>query len=300
MQRSRGKGPPGSVRTVSTPRYLDLPDGVRPTRLTTARGELAALVAGPSGPDTDAAPPALLVPGFTGSKEDFLPVLAPLADAGFAVTAIDLPGQWESPGDGNPSSYDVKSYAADVLALLSLLGPAHLLGHSFGGLVGRAAALADPTAMRSLTLLASGPAAIPHPTASNLGLLIQALPAIDLESIWVAKRQLEAPTEVAPPTPEIEDFLHRRFVANDPVSLLRMAEQLLAETDRCAELAATDVPVLVAFGSRDEGWPPAVQADMGRRLGATVAEFAEAAHSPAVEDPDATVAVLTQFWRATS
>ena len=48
----------------------------------------------------------------------------------------------------------MKVLADDVLAVLAgLAGPAHLVGHSFGGLVTRAAALADPSALRSLTLI---------------------------------------------------------------------------------------------------------------------------------------------------
>ncbi|MGH3628655.1 MAG: alpha/beta fold hydrolase, partial [Sciscionella sp.] len=40
---------------------------------------------------------ALLVPGYTGSKEDFVPLLAGLAGSGIDVVAIDVPGQYESP-----------------------------------------------------------------------------------------------------------------------------------------------------------------------------------------------------------
>ena len=130
----------------------------------------------------------------------------------------------------------------------ALGGPAHLVGHSFGGLVSRAAALAAPHAFRSLTLLDSGPSAVVAPAADNLALLAQALPVVDLETIWAAKRQLEAPTELAPPRREIEDWMHRRFLANHPTSLLRIAEQLLSEPDRVDELAALDLPLLVAYG----------------------------------------------------
>ena len=42
--------------------------------------------------------PALLIPGFTGSKEDFIPVLQPLASAGRRVVAIDMRGQYQSQG----------------------------------------------------------------------------------------------------------------------------------------------------------------------------------------------------------
>lgn len=282
---------------MSTPPFLELPSGVEAVRVPTARGELAALEARPTDGGDDPRLPVLLVPGFTGSKEDFIAVLTPIAAAGHRVLAIDQSGQYESPGDADPTSYDVKALAEDVLAVVRHLGePTHLLGHSFGGLVARAAALTDPGALASLTLLSSGPAAIPHPSSSNLALILQALPVMDLEAIWTAKRQLERPTEVDPPTPEIEDFLHRRFVANSPTALLRHAEQLLSEADHVDELAGTDLPVLVAYGPDDDAWPPAVQSEMARRLGARVAVIDGAGHSPAAQQPEATAAALLEFW----
>jgi pimeloyl-ACP methyl ester carboxylesterase len=239
----------------------------------------------------------LLVPGFTGSKEDFIGVLAAIRDAGHPVAAIDLRGQWESPGDADPSSYDVKALAQDVLSVARHLGePVHLLGHSFGGLVARAAALAEPGALRSLTLLDSGPAAIPHPSASNLELIISVLPVMDLEAIWVAKRQLEAPHEIEPPPPDVEEFMHRRFVANHPTCLLRQAEQLLSEEDHVDELAALDLPMLVAFGPDDDAWPPESQREMAARLGARLVVIDGAGHSPAAQQPAETAAALITFW----
>ena len=207
--------------------------------------------------------------------------------------ALDLRGQFESPGDGDATSYDVKSLAEDVLAVArSLGGPVHLLGHSFGGLVARAAALADPAALRSLTIMGSGPAAVPHPAASNLQLIAQALPVMDLQTIWAAKRELESQVEPGRRTPHIEEFLHRRFLANDPVCLLRMAEQLLTEPDRVDEVAALGLPTLAVWGPDDDTWPPALQADMARRLGARAAVVEGAGHSPAADRPAETAAVL--------
>lgn len=283
---------------MSTPPFLELPPGVTATRLPTARGELAALVAPPRRDPRGA--PVLLVPGFTGSKEDFIAVLAPIADAGYQVVALDQRGQYESPGDGDPTSYDLKALAQDLLEVARHLGePVHLLGHSLGGLVARGAALTEPGALRSLTVLSSGPGAIPHPAASNLELIAMALPVMDLEAIWVAKRQIEVPTETEPPTPEIEEFLHRRFVANHPTALLRLAEQLLVAEDHVDELAALELPVLVAYGPDDDAWPPAVQAQMARRLDATVAVIEGAGHSPAAQQPAATAAALIAFWSST-
>lgn len=280
---------------MSTPPFLDLPPGVTAGTVPAARGELAALVAGP--PDGSAPAPVLLVPGFTGSKEDFIAVLEPIAAAGHRVVAVDQRGQFESPGDDDPSSYDIAALAEDVLAVARHLGGAvHLVGHSFGGLVARAAAVAEPVVWRSLTLLSSGAGAIPHPAASNLQLIAKALPVMDLESIWSVKRQMERQAGEEELPPEIEDFLHRRFVANSPTGLQRLAEQLLTEADRVDELAAVDLPVLVAYGADDDAWPPTEQAQVARRLGAEVAVFDGVGHSPAAERPMAAAAALLAFW----
>ena len=65
---------------VSAPRSIDVPAGVRRITLKTARGRFAALEAMPATGVCERRP-ALLVPGFTGSKEDFLPILHQLAAA---------------------------------------------------------------------------------------------------------------------------------------------------------------------------------------------------------------------------
>jgi pimeloyl-ACP methyl ester carboxylesterase len=56
------------------------------------------------------------------------------------------------------------------------------------------------------------------------------------------------------------------------------------------------VPVLVAYGADDDAWPPAVQAEMAGRLGAAHVVVPGAVHSPAVEQPEATVRLLLEFW----
>ena len=66
--------------------------------------------------------PVLLVPGFTGSKEDFGPVLAPLAAAGHRVVAVDQRGQLDSPGAGDAASYSPDLLARDLLAFVDALG----------------------------------------------------------------------------------------------------------------------------------------------------------------------------------
>jgi pimeloyl-ACP methyl ester carboxylesterase len=65
----------------------------------------------------------LLVPGYTGSKEDFRLLLEPLAAAGHRVVALDQRGQFQSPGGPELESYTTTALAEDVLAVADELGP---------------------------------------------------------------------------------------------------------------------------------------------------------------------------------
>ena len=269
-----------------------------PTRLLADGNEIAALRAG-----NPAGPPLLLVPGYTGSKEDFGPILGPLAAAGLFVTAIDLPGQYESPGGGDAVGYTPDALAAVVLALAAdLTCPVHLLGHSFGGLVARAAVIADAAPFASLVLMDSGPDALQGPRRALIEALEPVLDAGGMAGVYAASlaAAMARPGFVAPPAP-LGEFLRRRFIASDPVMLRGMGAAVRAEPDRVTELAAVlssaGLPSLVMFGEDDDAWPTAAQTEMARRLGAHVAEVRGAAHSPAVENPHATVEALLSFWR---
>ncbi|MFG2135837.1 alpha/beta fold hydrolase [Streptomyces sp. NPDC048650] len=281
---------------MSTPPTLRLPPCARARRLTTERGSFAVHDARPEGAFAGT---ALLVPGFTGSKEDFIGLLEPLAAAGFRVVAVDGRGQHESPGPRDESAYAQRELALDVLAQAQTLGgPVHLLGHSLGGLITRAAVLLDPAPFRSLTVLSSGPAAIAEPQQARVRMLTEALGTLGMEAVWQAMRELDPvePADRATP-PEIGAFLRRRWLNTVPEQLRVTGLQMLAEPDRVAELAAVGLPAHVVSGVVDYAWPVPLMDAMAERLAArrTVVEGAE--HSPNAERPAATAAALAGFWR---
>jgi pimeloyl-ACP methyl ester carboxylesterase len=249
-------------------------------------GPIAALTAGPA----DGAV-VLLVPGFTGSKEDFGPILDDIAAAGLHAVAIDLPGQYESPGRGDFSVDALGGAVRDVAGALA--DRVHLLGHSFGGFVARAAVIAEPRRFASLTLMDSGPAGIDGGRRARIDRLRPVLIEHGLAAVYEA--MTAEPDYVCDP-PDVEAFLRKRFLASDPDGLLAMGNGVIDEPDRVAELAATGVPLLVLTGVDDDAFPPSVQADMARRLGAEFAAIADAAHSPAVENSPATASALIRFW----
>ncbi|MFJ6618363.1 alpha/beta fold hydrolase [Kitasatospora sp. NPDC091335] len=290
---------------MSTPPFLTLPGCARAERVVTGRGEFAALRAEPDGPVRGS---ALLVPGFTGSKEDFIALLEPLAAAGYRVTAVDQRGQYQTGGPDDPAAYRVGALGADVRALTGALAadgaPLHLLGHSFGGQVVREAVLAaaadGPLPWRSLTLVSTGPGAIDPAEAARTKLLLDALQMMDLEQIWQVMRQLEAQSGRPRPArePAVAEFLHRRWLANVPQSLTVTGGHLVAAPDRVAELAAVTagLPLLVLSGVRDYAWPVPEQTAMAERLGARRVVVADAGHSPNAEQPAATAEALAALW----
>jgi pimeloyl-ACP methyl ester carboxylesterase len=312
---------------VSTPKALQLPSGVRRLTIETSRGKFAALEALPlSGiPERQ---PALLVPGYTGSKEDFLLILQALAAAGRQVVAIDMRGQFETPGADDTAAYQLGALAADVAMVADWLsegqdgaaspggpgsGPAgpgggrsvHLLGHSLGGLVTREVLLARAARISSLTLMSSGPGALSGPRAQILQALLAELDGIspgqlgaEVERIWRTRMEPEAVSGNVPPA--IIDFLRTRLLSSSPTGLRAMAETLLTCPDRTPALARLgSVPVMVLYGENDDAWDPAAQEDMAARLRAQRVCIPAAAHSPAVEAPETTASTLTSFWNAT-
>jgi pimeloyl-ACP methyl ester carboxylesterase len=260
---------------------------------------IAALRSGPADDDT---PTALLVPGYTGSKEDFAPLLDRLATARSPAVAIDLPGQFESPAMDSTSDYRPDALGAVVRDVARALdSPVRLLGHSFGGLVARAAVIAEPDLFGSLVLLSSGPGQLDGVRRVRIDQLAPVLASSGLVGVYAAMQAAAAtePGYVAPPD-ELAEFLERRFLGGSPEMLAGMADALRAEPDRVAELAATGVPVLVLHGAGDDAWEPAVQREMAERLGAQYVVVPGAAHSAAVENPAATAAALLDFWRSQS
>lgn len=273
---------------MSVPRTLVLPAGVEAVTLQTPRGPFAAHRAFAEHPVGH----VLLVPGWTGSKEDFTPLLPLLAAAGYDVTAYDQRGQFETAGEPG-DDYTLQGFAADALAVRSTSDreQSHLLGHSFGGLVAQQAAVGDPSSWASVSLLCSGPGALGDSPARPLKRLVGAIGKVPLLQIHELREQgIKRPAQIT-------GFLARRFVANAPASLKAMTQLLIDAPDIVDGVAATQLPVWVGRGADDDAWPHDVQATMAQRLGTEIHIVPDSAHSPAVENPDALMRAWLPFLK---
>lgn len=272
------------------------------TRIELSSGSTAALDTDPD--ERGQRPTVLLVPGYTGSKEDFLPLLGPLSASGYRAVAIDQRGQFESSWARSEDDYRTAALSSDICELADRLGRRapllHLVGHSWGGLVGRAAVLARADLFDSFTLMSSGPGAI----GGERGLVIDVSEPVLIEHgmavLWerMVERSQTDPKWIRS-TPAARAFLRDRFMANDPAGLRAMGRQLRTIDDRTAQLRDSSLPLLVLHGEDEDAWPPDVQRDMADRLGADLVVIQGAAHSPAVENPSGTVSALLAFWQRT-
>lgn len=263
--------------------------------LTVGGRPLAALDSGGDGPAV------LMLPGYTGAKEDFVPLLDPLSGNGFRAIAVDLPGQFESPGPDDEDGYAVDALAAVVLELLGQLpAGAALLGHSFGGLVARGVVLAGAE-VSGLVLLSSGPAALPSGPRTEA--MIAGAPVLREHGQPAAYALRAELTERlrGPAADALERYRRARFLASSAAGLLGMGAALQSEPDRvdalAAALDAAGTPVAVVTGEGDDAWTLDLQADMARRLGTSLQVIPAAGHAPAVEQPDALLRLLIPLLR---
>ncbi len=172
--------------------------------------------------------------------------------------------------------------------------PVHLVGHSLGGQIARAAALLDAAPFASLTLMSSGPAEVSPAQRQRIALLTQALGAMTMAEVWEAMQALDPPED----TDLDGAALRARWLRHDPAQLVATGRQLTGEPDRVAELAAAGLVVHVVSGTTDDTWPVPLIDKMAERLGAHRTVVEGAGHSPNTDRPEETAKALAGFWDA--
>jgi pimeloyl-ACP methyl ester carboxylesterase len=256
-----------------------LPPGTDTFSFRAPSGDLAAIGLGPP-----AGPRVLLVPGVTGSKEDFV-LLAPLlADAGYRVESFDLAGQYQSaaagPAAGNRFGYDL--FVADLVAvLLAGAAPVHVLGYSFAGLVAELTLARRPDLFASLTLLTTPPrSGQTFRGVRWLGPVSGLVPAHTIASlmVWgvVTNRNHTTPGRLA--------LARERFESTSRGSVDQIMALMKHTPDARAALAGSPVPVLIAVGDRDL-WKVRLHRRFADRIGAELRVY-PTGHGPCETTPN--------------
>lgn len=233
---------------------------------------------------------AAFAAGAGGAKEDFLPLMERLVEAGHRLYAVDQCGQNETPGVENPGAYTLASLANDLAVSITAVcarKPVHLVGHGAGALVAAQAVadavgreVASPSKYRSLTLIAPCWDGLPA------GGCVE---SSDWERLVAVQHRGGDMSE------ERRTLVRQRLTRSHPLALRHMASAF-ADADLVSRVRATGLPVLVVAGAEDALVPQPFTEELARRLGARHSVVAGAGHLPHLDAPDDLAEILQAFW----
>jgi len=289
-----------SERAPAAPALLDAtigdvdwtvpPTGSRSSRFPAPSGELAVVSLG-----DPAHPRVVLVPGATGSKEDFALMLPLLAKEGYFVQSFDLAGQYQSHAAGADGPYTHELFIGDLIAFLEAGAPAHLLGYSFAGTIAQMVAVRRPDLVRSLALLTTPPG-----TGNVFATMRWLGPVAPIASphrgaglmIWgIVTNKNRVP-------PRRLEFVRSRFAFTSRRSVDEIIGLMMATPDLRPSVRELAVPKLVAAGSHDL-WPLAAHERYAREIDAVFRAYATG-HSPSETTPHQLTADLLDLYARTS
>ena len=276
--------------------YLDAGQ-VKPARA--GRGRSALLV--PALPK----PVIVLVHGFTGAKENWLPLMGAMA-SNYRLIAPDLPGWGDSERLAEAdygAAAQVERLAEFLRALPRIVGvdgpPALLVGHSMGGqIVGLLAARHPELVNRMVLMSASG--VLFEENAFGLGVLAGENP-FGVDSRADLHRYLNIVFEKPPfvPWPFDEALVHRRRV--DAAFEQAVLNDIGRGPDAFAlqaELSAIRAPVLLLWGRDDQVIDPSASVIFQSGLAHSRTILLNACgHMPMMERTAETATALKDFLR---
>jgi proline iminopeptidase len=261
-------------------------------------------------------PPLVIVHGGPGASHDyFLPHLLPLART-HKLVFLDERGSGRSALLDDPKGYTVEAMAQDVEAVRTALGLGRidLLGHSFGGVVAQAYALAYEKNLRHLVLcstfhstkaLNAAFVAMKEKMEPKLRARIDELEKAGLfekGAPWEKGRYPDEYMKLAWGEGYFPYLYQRRPDANyDPVGNGKMSWQLyremwgshgefvvdgnLASVEYADKLGALKVPTLVTVGDHDET-DPAIARELSEKIkGAKLVVLPQSGHMTFVDQP---------------
>ena len=257
-----------------------------------------------SGPDV------LLIHGLGAAKSSFFDLAASLADAGYRVHALDLPGFG---GSSKPAiaPYTARWFADTVLGVMDALDieRAHLVGNSMGGRVALELGLRRPERVRAIAALCPAVAFIKrdfHPLVRMLrpefGLLPHRLRRGVVErQLWSLFRD---PDALDPSVADVmvDEFQRSYASAGARVAFLASARNIYLDRPHgrggfYPRLAGLQPPALFVWGSHDRLIPPGFRRHVAKALpGAGQIVLDGCGHVPQVERPERTNGLIRRFF----
>ena len=250
-------------------------------------------------------PTIVLVHGFTGAKENWLPVIGKLA-ARYRVIAPDLPGWGESErhaGGDYGAVAQVERLAVFLRALPKITGvegpPALLAGHSMGGQIAGLLAARHPRRVDRLALISASGVRF-QDNAFGLAVLAGANPfAVDsradlhryLDTVFATPPLVPWPFDKALVLRRRRDAVFEQTVLDD---IGRGPDAFALQ----AELAAIRAPTLLLWGREDAVIDPSAMAIFQAGLNDSRSILLNGCgHMPMMEHAAETAAAIEDFLR---
>lgn len=240
-------------------------------------------------------PPVILVHGSVSDYREWSKQMAPLA-RNYRVIAYSRRYHWPNSIPGADPDASPERQVDDLVAIIKALriGPAHIIGHSFGGAVAIRLALLHPELVRSLILIEPGISSIlgDLPADDPVAKEAQATRAAMREAFAAGDAERIVRTYAARVAPGVYENAgkeeRRMLLSNVPAFQLDYNSRRTPFT--CEDAGRVATPALVVYGGRS---PPGLQ-----RIAETTASCMKSAK--AVRIPEATHWVPNSHARAFS
>jgi pimeloyl-ACP methyl ester carboxylesterase len=240
----------------------------------------------------------VMVPGVTGSKEDFVLMLPLLAEAGYYALSFDMAGQYESHAAGpenlrpREERYGHHLFVGDLVAVLEAApGPSHVLGYSFAGTIAQLTYADHPHLFASLTLLSTPPT----PGQAYLSMRKHGW-ASRVSTAGVGARILVTGIRknYGKVPPGRLTFIRDRLELTRFDSVRDIIGLMKRTPDLRPELAYATIPKLVAVGEHDL-WPLETHARFAEAISARIAVY-RTGHSPCETTPHQLVRDMLELF----
>ncbi|MBA3947913.1 MAG: proline iminopeptidase-family hydrolase [Herpetosiphonaceae bacterium] len=260
--------------------------------------------------------PLLCLHGGPGATHDYLEPLELMAATGRRVIFYDQLGAGNSDHPHNPSMWTVPLFREELGVVRTALGldHVHLLGQSWGGMLGMEYAMTQPAGLASL-IIADSPASMPQWVAEANRLRAELPPEVQATLL---KHEAAGTTDDPAYEAAMAVFYGRHVCRVDPLpdcvarAFVKMAEApevyhtmngpsefhvigTLKDWDITARLGEIGVPTLVLSGRYDEATPAIAETVHRGIKGSEWVLFEHSSHMPHVEETERYMEVLTTF-----
>jgi pimeloyl-ACP methyl ester carboxylesterase len=240
--------------------------------------------------------PLLLIPGFACDHMTWLSMV-PALSARFRVVMLDNRGVGQS--SGADSVIGIRQMADDAAALMDAIGlsKVHVAGHSMGGMIAQALALACPRRIQSLTLLSSSAKLDERGKAiieswGDLPKQVGVATASQLILPWIYTSAFYA-------RPGAIDGLIELILANPyapSTEVVYRQSRAISQWDNSDRLGRLDCPTLILVGEEDILLPVSYSERLAQGIGgAELRVLPQTGHGLLLESPEAVASAMLDF-----